>query len=149
MSRIRSLVLLAGIGACIFVGCNDPNRAKIVGTWTIQQADTVMSRVNAEEESPSSDTAQISDAGESSKMQLVFRQNGVVETQTKMGQLDQTKKGNWKLVSFDDSSKTMTITTKLMDQETETAIKFLEEDLIRLVPPNMAGLKMKLKFKRQ
>ena len=43
----------------------------------------------------------------------------------------------------------MTILCELFGQQTQHEVQFIEKDLIRLVPPNMAGTKSKLTFRRQ
>ncbi len=53
------------------------------------------------------------------------------------------------MVSYNESTNSMTIKCDIQMQESEHEITFVDQDTIELVPPNMAGTAMKLKFKRQ
>ena len=146
---IRGL-LFASVVASLTCGCGDSNRAKIIGTWGIEQADTVMRRVDrsgagAETE----DAATVSESADPPKMILKFHRDGRLVTSTSMGVVNQEKKGSWKLLSFDEPSNTMTISCDIQMQESEHDVEFIDPNTIELVPPNMAGTTMKLKFKRQ
>lgn len=138
----------ASVLACLVSGCGDSNRAKIIGTWGIDQADTVMSRFDRSG-AEMNDRAADSESADPPGMLLFFRGNGQLETSTSMGVVKQDKKGNWKMVSFDPVADSMTISCEIQTQESETVIEFIDQDTIRLVPPNMAGTTMKLIFKRR
>ena len=84
----------------------------------------------------------------SERMTITFKRNGVLNTRTRMGEVDQEKTGTWKMISFDKPSRLMTISCEINSQTSEHEIAFVDENTIRLVPPNMAGLKMKLKFSK-
>lgn len=144
MSRVFNSFIIASTILLAFGGCRDADRKKIVGTWAIEKADTVMNRVNQSDEETTSE-------GEpyGAKMMLRFHSNGILETITQMGAVEQAKHGQWKMVSYDSESNTMALSCDLKMQTTDHEVEFLDESTIKLVPPNMAGLKMKLKFKRQ
>jgi len=139
MSKSKHYWLLACLLACIFVGCGDPNRAKIVGTWGIDKADKLVNRIQQ------SDAAE----SESPKMVIQFRRNGGFETKTLIGAVDRKKEGRWEFVSFDAAAGSMIISCEIKSETTEHEVKFVDQDTIELVPPNMAGTTMKLRFKRQ
>ncbi len=143
--------------ACAFaVGCGDASRSKLVGNWNIEQAERVLDRVN---QSPDSSSQQGSAQRENSpqndstitpKMQIQFLGNGSLTTITQMGSIEPTpKQGSWQMVSFDETSNTMTVNCGLGLQTSEHEIEFVDENTIKLVPPNMAGLSMKIRFTRQ
>ena len=134
--------LLACLIACVFAGCGDPNRTKIIGTWGIDSADTLMSRIKQ------SDVKRDEDS-DSPKMIMHFRSNGEFDTKTQMGAVDRKKEGQWKLVAFDPATGSMVISCEIQTETTEHEINFVDEDTIEMVPPNMAGTKMKLRFRRQ
>ncbi len=140
LSRI-CFIFAIGIFACTLAGCGNANRLKIVGNWGITQADEVMDRIEASETT--------SDESQESRMLLTFHRNGRLETKTKMGSVDQKKQGAWKMVSFDPAKNSMVISCEINTQTSEHTITFVDENTIELVPPNMAGVTMKLKFKRQ
>jgi hypothetical protein len=125
-------------------GCQDPIRSKIIGTWKIEHADKVSRRVNQDSQDDQFDS---SDSGE--RMKLTFSWTGSLQTQTMIGQMQSQKKGSWELTEFDEQKSIMTVQCDLAGQQTEHKIKFIEDDLIRLVPPNMAGLKTKINFRRE
>ncbi len=149
MQTHRHYLLIAGLIACMLTGCGDPIRAKIVGTWTIEQADNVMSRISR----PDSEAVDspIGNGRDSPppKMLISFLKSGRLETSTHMGEVNQEKQGQWKLISFNETTNAMRLLCDIQDQETEHEIEFLDPDTIKLVPPNMAGTTMKIRFKRQ
>ena len=143
------LLLSASLCACTIFGCGDSNRAKIIGTWCIDRADTVMSRITTADTNSWDQHDDSSMTEDSPKMLLRFYRNGRLETTTAMGAVNRNKQGQWKMVSFNQSTNLMTIQCNIQMQESEHKITFVDQDTIELVPPNMAGTTMKLKFKRK
>lgn len=141
----RTVPCLLALAMLSLVGCNqDPIRAKLIGTWKIEYGDKLTQRVNQDDElmaSPEDDPRE--------RMTITFYSSGSLKTQTRIGQVNREKNGSWELVSFDDEESQMNIRCELMDQQTEHKVQFIESDLIRLVPPNMAGTRSKLKFRRK
>ena len=122
----------------VFVaGCGNPERHRLVGKWQLEEPTRLENRVT-----------DVADLEAESKMTLEFRSGGRFFTQTAMGNIQQAKQGTWRVVDFDESKNVLRISSKIGDDSTEQAVEFLEEDLIQLVPPNMAGLTLKLKFRR-
>lgn len=125
-------------------GCyQDPIRAKLIGTWKIEHAERLTKRVNQDE----LDDLPAEDIGE--RMVLAFYASGSLKTKTRIGQVNREKNGSWKLINFDEEDSVMKINCDLMGQQTEHEVRFIEDDLIRFVPPNMAGTKSKLTFRRE
>jgi hypothetical protein len=143
MPHLKHKLLLASLGACMLVGCGNANRAKIIGTWGIDKADTVMSRIKQSGEQTGENDL------DSSKMIIRFQRDGGLETKTQMGAVDREKLGQWKFVSFDPGRNSITVTCEIQSETTEHEITFVDENTIELVPPNMAGTNMKLRFRRQ
>jgi hypothetical protein len=154
---LHSLLLLL---ACLLaVGCGDPDRARIVGIWVIKQPDSLMGRLNldaAEEAAqtasrPSDDSGAATTVGmENPKMQIEFRGNGTFSTITQMGWVSpQPKQGRWEMLGFDETKNEMQIQCIIGLQETEHDVEFIDSNTIKLVPPNMAGVKLKITFTRQ
>lgn len=87
---------------------------------------------------------------EESAMRIEFRRNGRLQTLTRMGKITPNpKQGTWKLISGDIASDgKITIECNLLGQTTEHEIRFIDEDTIEMVPPNMAGTHQKLRFLR-
>lgn len=82
-------------------------------------------------------------------MILQFRSNGSLKTTTKMGRVEPPpKEGKWKMLAWDESKQMMNIQCTLGDQTTEHEVRFIEPDLIELIPPNMAGTNNRIKFRR-
>lgn len=130
----------------LLAGCDtptDPLMEKLAGTWVIKTVDSVLERVNQEVED--SESTKVSE----SRMTIMFSTEGVLETETKMGQLDVKKSGTWSIVSFDESKSVLNIHCTLAGQESNHRVELLDEDSIRLIPPNMAGVDMKLEFRRR
>ena len=119
-------------------GCTgDPDQARIVGDWEIATADHLMGQVNAQPDD------------QPPRMLIHFYNSGYLATETNMGNISTQKQGNWKLLSYDAQTKTAKIQCKLVDDTTNFDVVVLDDNTLRLVPPNMAGLKTKLKFVRQ
>ena len=136
--------------SCLLVsGCGNPQRAKLVGTWEIAQADSLMRRLDETDDDDSgANGAEAMSTGP--KMQLQFFRNGELTTTTEMGAVSSNpKQGRWEMVSFDEASRQMKVKCQIGMQETEHEIEFIDVDTIKLVPPNMAGLSLKLRFQRE
>ena len=135
---------MTAVFACLLLGCRDANRNQLVGRWGISTPEAVMKRIAQDQlsnELPGQTEV-------SERMTITFKRNGVLNTRTRMGEVDQEKTGTWKMISFDKPSRLMTISCEINSQTSEHEIAFVDENTIRLVPPNMAGLKMKLKFSK-
>ncbi len=145
VTHFKIYALLASLFACTLIGCGNPNRAKIIGTWEIDQADRVMNRINEKGE-PSNDAAEQND---SPKMLIRFLSNGGLETVTNMGAIQQNKAGTWQLISFNEAAKEIVISCNIQSQKSEHKVSLIDDKTIKLVPPNMAGTTTKLKFRRQ
>jgi hypothetical protein len=134
----------------MLAGCGNANRGKIVGTWEIDRADSVLSRIDRSSvDAGENDSAQDSHDGAAPKMVLTFSRSGKLATATNMGAVVQEKQGTWKMTSFDEQSSLMQVDCVLQGQNSTHEIEFLDQETIKLIPPNMAGTKLKLKFKRQ
>ncbi len=133
----RPMLFLLSIVCC--TGCMDRNQAKFIGTWEIETADKVFNRIDM----PSPDDM---DAG--SAMTIRF-QGKRLTTITRMGDELREKQGTWQLLEFDEENQTATIQCTLGLQTTEHDVEFVDEQTIRLVPPNLAGLTLKVNFKRK
>ena len=142
-------VIFASLLACTLIGCSDANRSKIIGTWGIQQADTVMERINEDGPDPTLDPGDFSVNPGPPKMLIRFSWNGQLESSTKMGEIDQGKTGTWEFISYDASSDNMMVLCDIHNQQSEHEITFINPTTIKLVPPNMAGTRTKITFTKQ
>lgn len=142
-------VIFASLLACTLIGCSDANRSKIIGTWGIQQADTVMERINEDGSDPTLDPGDFSVNPGPPKMLIRFSWNGQLESSTKMGEIDQGKIGTWEFISYDASSDKMMVLCDIQNQQSEHEITFINPTTIKLVPPNMAGTRTKITFTKQ
>lgn len=138
ISTLLAVLMLAS------AGCKqDPIRAKIIGTWKIEHSERLSKRVNQDD----SGDEPAEDLGE--RMVLAFYASGSLQTKTRIGNVNREKNGSWKVIDFDEEESKMIVGCELMGQQTEHKVQFIENDLIRLVPPNMAGTKSKLTFRRR
>ena len=141
------ILVLAAIVLVTSMGCGDPNRSKIVGTWNIDSPNAI-ERVRQEPDVADDNSANEEPATQRPKMIVHFYRSGALETETDMGRTVSKKSGTWRMVSFDEEGKKVTIECDLTNQTTQHDILLVDENTIRMVPPNMAGLKKKLKFVR-
>ena len=136
------------------VGCGgDPDRNRIVGDWEIATADRLMGQVNAAsiDSDRTADSADLAVDSEPQKPRMLIRfyYSGSLATETNMGSVSTKKYGSWKLLSYDADTRTAKIQCKLVDDTTDFDVIVEDENTLRLVPPNMAGLTKKMKFVRQ
>ena len=106
---------------------------------------------NQNKESESKPVTSRSDETGLPMMTLDFRSNGQLVTTTKLGKINSEKKGRWQMVDFTPPS-TMTIECYLdqqSDQSRQLEIAWIDDETIRMTPPNMSGQKIKLNFKKQ
>ena len=125
-------------------GCGKSLSSKVVGTWQIKQANRVVNRLDTAVNDDSSLDSGASDF--SPKMKIQFNRDGTMNTETKMGSIDQTKAGTWDLISED--AEGCEIECVLAEQTTTHQIEFVDSKTIKLAPPNMAGLSLKLEFEK-
>ena len=138
-----ALLLLASA-----VGCADPNATPLVGRWVLEKPDRVMERIGGDEADQDRETDSIDDSSFTPKMAITFGSNGRFQTATAMGNVNREKNGTWKVISLDEAAHKMTIRCKIGSEETDHSVELVDSSTIRLVPPNMAGLTMKMRFAR-
>lgn len=140
------------LSCLLATGCGNPDRARLVGTWNMQQPDSLMGRLNHETGETESENAAVDrdDFNQTPKMQIEFRGNGGLATITRMGRVDpKPKQGSWQMVSYDSATNQMQIKCTLGLQQTEHEVTFLDANTIKLIPPNMAGTNVRITFSRQ
>jgi hypothetical protein len=157
MLQNSMMVAMAFLVLSSCVGCADENRGKIVGRWTMIKADRLAQRVNVAPESQENgqDKQSVSEpalvkSGEADlpMMTLEFRYSGQLVTTTKLGKINSEKNGRWRMIEFDPPS-TMTIEYDLDQQSDQLEVTWIDDETIRMAPPNMSGQKMKLNFKKR
>ena len=147
MAACRPYGLGIAILICIGVaGCGDARRAKIIGDWEMAVGKDLLEGVI---ENDPEQFAADADPDTSPKMLLRFFRSGVLETQTNMGSVQTRKQGYWELIELDEVGGRLTLECELTGQTTQHEVELVDENTIRLVPPNLAGLKRKIKFVRQ
>jgi hypothetical protein len=141
------LALAIGAVALVASGCGSPG-SQLVGDWSSQiQSNERLANEISPLDSPSGDP----DDGEGSdySIRLKFYRSGQLDTVTQLANIQTRKSGRWQLVNFDEATQTATIECELMQQRTQHQVEFVDKHTIRLVPPNMAGLNLKLVFIRE
>lgn len=129
----------------LVMGCSQyADFDKLVGEWGIESADSLARKLKQ-----SSQNDRQEDFDSQPKMRLKFRRNGTFTTTTQLGEITPApKNGTWKLKESDPLSNNLTIEFKIRDQSTDHEVRFLDDNTIELVPPNMAGTDQKLRFRR-
>lgn len=139
MSKTRCFMHFKMVSILVFVllaGCTNRTDKRLVGTWQIADAESISQRVGADEHS------------DPPNMTIDFASSGLLTTSTKMGSIDSSKQGTWKITDSEESKNLLTIQCVLQTQTTEHEIQFLSDDLIEWIPPNMAGTTRKIRFER-
>lgn len=147
-SQLLILEALASMLLVCAVGCTDPKAKPLVGRWVLEKPDRVMERIGGEDADRAQETASIDDSNSMPKMAIMFKSNGQFQTVTKMGNVNREKNGTWKVISLDEKARKMTIRCTIGAEETDHSVELVDGSTIRLVPPNMAGLTMKMRFAR-
>ncbi len=149
--RLSVVVLLAA--ACWSVsGCQPTINSTLVGSWELTQAEDLADRVGQSANELASDAASgrsnvpSDDQPLESPMTIRFGGDGKLETATNMGGIQSQKQGTWEMKS---AGPPMVIAFVINGQPAETEIEWIGNDQIKMVPPNMAGLTMKLVFRRR
>ena len=159
-----SLSMLVLLSSMLTVGCQHPDAKKLIGVWEIEAAQPLYNRLHQAVDTAAENVSQADeiDAGShfesptkrgefdaSSQMQVQFRSNGTWVTQTEIGRVAPAPKlGRWEMIGFDPVTRMMTVRCEQGTDQSEHEIEFLDEDRIRMTPPNMAGLTLKLTFAR-
>lgn len=138
------LLGLGFIAVLLMAGCGDPERQKLVGTWVAETPDRVERRVDG----PGSDPT------EKPTMLVRFGWNGTLETLTQMGDIQRSKSGRWELLEADPIAGTATLECTLGDsrspaQTTTLVVEWVDEQTLRMTPPNLAGLDLPMNFQRE
>ena len=128
------------------IGCSDPNAAPLIGRWVLEKPTQVMKRIDGDRADPSRESDSIDDSSSMPRMAITFNSNGQFQTVTAMGNVNREKNGMWQVISLDEVDRKMTIRCTIGSEETEHAVELVDGSTIRLVPPNMAGLTMKMRF---
>lgn len=134
--------LLISLLLLMLAGCGNPQMRRLAGKWSLAEVQEVTDRIGVE----AGDEDFQEDVG--SKMQVVFSAFGGLNTVTRMNNVQSTKQGSWSLVDYDSATERMTIECTLAGQTTRCDIQFLDPNTLEMVPPNMAGTTMKLRFQR-
>ncbi len=121
-------------------GCRPAHYSRIAGDWQMAVGKDLLDGVVDSDESA---------VAEEPKMTIRFFHSGQLETKTRMGSVDSTKTGSWELIEYNEQQQLAVVRCQLYGQETDHEIELLEDGGIRMVPPNLAGLKTKIKFVRQ
>jgi hypothetical protein len=146
------------LATILLSGCGNTDQAKIVGTWRLQPVDELAKRVG--EDPPHNEStletsqkstgqdASNADEDESRNMLVEFESNGAFKTRTQLGAINNDKIGKWKFLQYNEETHVVSIECTIGLQTTQHDVKIIDDDCIEMVPPNMAGLKTKLKFER-
>ncbi len=151
------LTLVGLLTAFLLSGCGNADKEKIVGTWRLQPVKELAKRVG-ENGTKTESTAQQSEinggnsdsnADDNGRNMLVeFTSKGALMTRTRIGAIDNDKIGKWKFIDFNEETNVVSIECTIGLQTTQHEITIVDDDCIEMVPPNLAGLKTKLKFER-
>jgi len=131
------------------IGCTDPNAAPLVGHWVLEKPSRIMDRIGGDGVEQGRESDSIDDSSSLPRMSITFHSNGQFGTSTAMGDVNREKSGTWQVIALDEVVGKMTIRCKIGTEETDHSVELVDGSTIRLVPPNMAGLTMKMRFVRE
>jgi hypothetical protein len=149
-------LLFLALAVLAVSGCSTTIDHELVGVWVLDQADDLADRVgqkisaidpasasgNQTEAPPETSVGQ----ADPPPMQIEFSRTGQLTTATRMGGIQSDKQGTWSVKS---AGPPLVIAFEIAGQPAETEIEWIGADRIKMVPPNMAGLTMKLVFRKR
>lgn len=144
LSSVRARNLFAAAFVVLLASCSPTESARLVGTWNIENAQSVSKKVGSE----ASDAASELESATPEQMTVEFSRGGRLATKTQMGSIDSAKSGSWKFLSYDEDAGKMQIECSLLGQTTQHEVEFVDTKTIKWIPPNMAGTTRRLKFVR-
>lgn len=137
----------------VVAGCQTAVQHPLVGKWELTQAAELADRVgqpapDASTSPTAQNNSQEFDQSQAKEPPMVihFCSDGVLETATKMGGIQSKKQGTWEIKA---EGPPLVIAFVINGQPAETEIEWIGNDQIKMVPPNLTGLTMKLVFRRQ
>ena len=146
MYRFHLVILLASV--VLLSGCQNAGARKLAGRWDMLPPDEAVSGDAADNAASMFDS--LADGEVTGTMSLYFHSNGDLETFTDfpMASLGKPKVGRWSTLSWNDQTSVLTIRCEIFDDTTETRIRFIDDDTIQLIPPNIDVLQTELQFRR-
>lgn len=132
-------LLAAATSGCATV---ESEAQRLVGKWVLVDGENLARRVQT-------DTASDVDDALPPRMELVFRANRTLTTITRINAIDTQKNGTWRFLEARPDGTSIDIQCSLDGQQTLCTVEFLGDDRIKLTPPNMAGVSLKLTFQRE
>ena len=148
-----NIAFLVAIVACIQAGCSSnshPMAKKLAGNWVMMSANEIE---DADGELPVEQATKLKreshrmdrDVMRSDIMSVSFLRNGRLETKAK-----QVKQGTWRFVEYDSDEGVVTVTCQLgRDDPVNTKIRFLSDEIICMIPPNIQVLEKEFVFRRE
>lgn len=133
------------------IGCAGEGERKLAGVWQLDSARSLAARLGSgalPQEGADLTPDDTGPVGASAGITVTFTAGGAWQTTTRTGQIDTTKSGKWKLLKWDPAGPTATIECSQGQQTSEHRIEWLDDDSVKMTPPNMAGLTIKLVFRR-
>lgn len=157
----KSFSLLIAFAGLLAAGCGNRAGDKLVGTWEMQISGFADFVPGKPENKPPDDEPSIEDNTNSivdgvgggdlsfGGMTLVFGSDGSLKTITRFSEAQSEKDWSWTLISWDNRSASAVIRCQMPDEAIETAIQFIDDNTIELVPPNINVLQTRLRFVRK
>ena len=114
----------------VFAGCQAPQESKLYGEWQL-----------VAEQAAAEDVEDRVGAGAAGKLIVTFRRDGSLKTQTQFGSTQGEFEGTWEVVDQTADGSEINIVFDLKGDRGQTKIKFLDENRIEMVPPNLVAIK--------
>ena len=98
------------------------------------------------EEAAKTLTEQLDD--EAGSMTVEFGSDGQLKTATDFPMGGGDKEGTWRWISFDNKTNSAVVETVLNNDSNITTVYFVDDNTIKMVPPNLVALKLEMRFRR-
>lgn len=144
----------------LLTGCMNEGASKLVGTWSMQALETLEQAERSRAGGPAGQAENVrentailldgvADGDSRGSMTLVFQRNGQLQTVSDFPNLQSDKTWTWQTVEWDAANSVLKIRCQRQLESVETAIAFIDENTIQLIPPNIDGLGTELRFVRK
>ncbi len=145
--RIASVWSLAIV--LLSVGCQSRDAQRLVGQWELVDPRALAERVNQSDEAATSSPSEERFSALGNGMVVEFTSRGILTTHTQLGAIRRDKSGTWRVLATEPNQNLTRVAYSLAGDSGELSIEWIDNDTMKMVPPNMAGLSMKLTFRRR
>ncbi|HMP80374.1 MAG TPA: hypothetical protein PKD54_13045 [Pirellulaceae bacterium] len=147
--RQHATIAILVTSLSVALGCQPSDARKLAGVWELAELASLAERVNQSDSLPDDDLGGEAPAFAGNTMIVHFIAGGTLTTRTQLGSIERDKTGTWSVLANQTQEQPTRVAFSLAGESGELAIEWIDNDTIKMVPPNLLGLSMKLTFRRR